>query len=179
MTPRPAAASDWAALTAWALAAAGAAGALVGLSRHAMLVAIAFRALTAWRLTVAGGVLWRRDATRASTVRLAALGSGAAHTVLALSALGATSLGLAVPWIHTMCLAAARCSPVPWAMLPLAMLGGMHAAWLYRQPGSLTLGVCSPRRSSKPPRRCSLALAERGCESPRSSRAPGAWSPDA
>lgn len=125
--------ADGAALSAWVLAAAGTAGALFGLSHHAMAVAIGFRALTAWRLTVAGGVLWRRDRDRASTVRLTALGSGAAHTALVLAALGATTLGGTLPGLHRMCVDAARCSPIPWAMLPLGLVGVAHASWLWRR----------------------------------------------
>lgn len=141
------ASADCVAVSAWALAAASTAGALVGLSRHALVVAIAFRALTAWRLTVAGCVLWRRAGDRGSTVRFAALGSGAAHTVLAFAALGATALGAALPELHRTCAAAARCSPVPWAMLPLGVIGVAHAVWLWRH-SSLFSSSWKPVRPS-------------------------------
>jgi hypothetical protein len=155
------------AVSTWALAAASAASALVGLSRHALLVAIAFRALTAWRLTVAGDVVWRQAGDRASTVRLAALGSGAAHAALVVAALGATTFGAALPGLHRTCVAAARCSPLPCAMLPLGIVGIAHAAWLWRHapragagvgtargvPSGSSLAALNPRRSprSAPP----------------------------
>jgi hypothetical protein len=131
---------DGAALCTWAVAGASAMGAVVGLSRHAAIVAIAFRALTAWRLSVAGGVLWRKDEARASTVRLAALGSAAAHAAMGLTALGVMVLGPSLPTLHRLCLSAARCSPVPAAMLPMAVLGLAHALWLYnRRQGAMSV----------------------------------------
>jgi len=144
---RPWASADCVAVAAWVLAAASTAGALVGLSRHVLVVAIAFRALTAWRLTVAGSVLWRRSGDRASTVRFAALGSGAAHTALALAALGATTVGAALPELHRMCAAAARCSPAPWAMLPLGVVGVAHAVWLWRHSSRSSSSWSSVRPS--------------------------------
>jgi hypothetical protein len=113
----------------WALATASGAGALFGLAHHALLLAVGFRALTAWRLGVAGRLVWRGDATRPWTVRFAALGSAAAHVAVAAAAVGGT---LSMPAVRHLCASAARCSPAPWIMLPLAVLGLTHALWLWR-----------------------------------------------
>jgi hypothetical protein len=118
------------AVAAWILVGASAAGAATGLVRHALIVAVGFRVLTAWRLWVAAGVLWRKDAGRTGTVRMAAAGSGRAHAVVVCSAIGAGLPAGFMPGLVQACVEAQRCSPVAWATLPVGLVGLAHAGWM-------------------------------------------------
>jgi hypothetical protein len=103
-------------------------GAAFGVVRDGAPVAIGFRLLTSWRLSVAARLIRRPRPDSPRVVALAALGSMLAHTVLLLASVAATWCGGSFAiWAEGV----RRCSVAESIALPLSLVGLAHAAWLW------------------------------------------------